>query len=1030
MSGYDHVQIRASAGAGKTFQLTTRYLGLLARGQPVEHLLASTFSRKAAGEIIERVLLRLADAALEEAKAKELGQHIGLDGFQQAAARTLLTETTRRLHRMSIGTLDAFFMALVQSFGFELGFAPGWKILDEAMLDVVRKTAVRQALEAGSERELLDRLSAIYRGESRQSVFAKIDEVVKTLLPEYLESGHAAWQWQPHVDPPKRALEDVVRDLAALRVDAKMQGPLEGDLKCLAKKDWKTLLSKGVFKAFLANPGAPTYQRKPLPPELGALFAEARDHVRSDLAAQLTAETRAYAALLESVTERIRALKQRLRGYGFDDVARILAARLMAGLDDSTMAELFFRLDQRVQHMLLDELQDTSLAQWHVLQALAREITSYADGTRSFFCVGDVKQAIYGWRGGVSEIFDAITTELTGVRRQELSESRRSSPVIIDVVNRAFSALETNAALTDFPEATKKWLDGFSTHATAKKDLPGYARVVLSPAAADPAEQEVQTLQFVAEEVARLHKEHPARSIGVLVRRNKAVQRLIFELQKRDVVASEEGGNPLTDSPAVMLVLSLLRLADHPSDTVARFHVARSPLGEAIAYTDERDDRRAADLALQVREQIVEHGLSRTVRRYAQTLAARVDARNAGRLAQLGELAERYETQISDDVQSALRPASFVAFAQLMKMEELQPSRVRVMTIHQSKGLEFDVAVVADIEEPLRGRTPLVAFDRPSPVEPPARAFRYVGSEQRALFPELEAMSLQAKNLNVRERLSNLYVALTRPRYALHVFLQPPKEQKTMAGVLRHALAANVPLVPGQTLFEAGDARWFEKDRAPATPEPAPAPKRTPIRLQKPRRLVRRSPSSLEGGTRIDVGEHLRLDRRPSLARGSLVHKWLESIEWLDDGEPSDAAFLAAVPADSKGVDLTAELVALRQALHMAPIRAALSRARFEQDGAALRVYRELPFAVREGDVLVSGSFDRVIVARGDKTAVTIIDFKTDRIAEADLAARVRYYRPQMDAYRRAAVTVFRAHIEDVRCELVFLALGRIVALD
>jgi ATP-dependent exoDNAse (exonuclease V) beta subunit len=479
-----------------------------------------------------------------------------------------------------------------------------------------------------------------------------------------------------------------------------------------------------------------------------------------------------------------------------------------------------------------------------------------------------------------------------------------------------------------------------------------------------------------------------------------------------------------------MLVLSLLQLADHPGDTVARFHVARSPLGELMSYEDYSNDNVAADLSLRIREQMLERGFSRTIRHYAQRLAAKVDARNAGRLAQLCELSERYENQVGDDMQGSLRPASFVSFVRLMRMEEPQPAAVRVMTIHQSKGLEFDSVLVCDIEEPLRGHGyPLVAFERPSPVQPPTKAFRFLRSGYVALLPELEEMNAQAINLNVRERLSNLYVAITRPRHALHIVLQPnPKGLKTVSAVVRQALAPSSAMTPGQTIFEHGDPKWFARNQH-AEPAAATPQARAPIRLRQPKhRALRRSPSAMEGGTRVDVGEHLRLDRRPGLARGSLIHKWMEAIEWLDDGEPSDAQLLSLTPQMAKSLSLEEELVRLRKALQVDAVRQALSRSRFEAEGA-LRVYRELPFAVREGEVLLSGSFDRVVVARGERTYVTIIDFKTDRVSEADINERVAYYRPQMDAYRRAAVTVFRAHIEDVRCELIFLALGRVVAV-
>src|SRR5205085_10210526 len=117
-----------------------------------------------------------------------------------------------------------------------------------------------------------------------------------------------------------------------------------------------------------------------------------------------------------------------------------------------------------------------------------------------------------------------------------------------------------------------------------------------------------------AAEIARVAGEHPGRSIGVLVRRNSAVARLIFELRSRhQLSASEEGGNPLTDSVAVQLILSLLKLIDHPGDLAARFHVAGSPLGELVRFQQYDDDQAALALALRLRDQLFTTGYGRVL---------------------------------------------------------------------------------------------------------------------------------------------------------------------------------------------------------------------------------------------------------------------------------------------------------------------------------------------------------------------------------------------------------------------------------
>ncbi|MDY7110053.1 MAG: UvrD-helicase domain-containing protein [Planctomycetota bacterium] len=118
---FPHLSILASAGAGKTYQLTSRYLALLASGAGPGTILASTFTRLAAGEIRDRVLLRLAQAADDDDQRRALAADIKTARLGQDDVRALLRALTRNLHRLQMRTLDSFFASVVRSFAIELG---------------------------------------------------------------------------------------------------------------------------------------------------------------------------------------------------------------------------------------------------------------------------------------------------------------------------------------------------------------------------------------------------------------------------------------------------------------------------------------------------------------------------------------------------------------------------------------------------------------------------------------------------------------------------------------------------------------------------------------------------------------------------------------------------------------------------------------------------------------------------------------------------------------------------------------------
>ena len=146
-----NVIIEASAGTGKTHRLSGRFLEVLWRGAPIDRILATTFTRKAAGEIFARILKRLAAAHIGDQARDELAASIGCEVTVEACHQKL-AEVARNLHRVRVATLDAHFGELARSLAFEIGLPAEWEIADESDVNVLQQRALQQMLgEHGSK---------------------------------------------------------------------------------------------------------------------------------------------------------------------------------------------------------------------------------------------------------------------------------------------------------------------------------------------------------------------------------------------------------------------------------------------------------------------------------------------------------------------------------------------------------------------------------------------------------------------------------------------------------------------------------------------------------------------------------------------------------------------------------------------------------------------------------------------------------------------------------------------------------------
>lgn len=1051
-TNFSRTVIRASAGTGKTFQLSNRFLGLLNAGVAPDQILATTFTRKAAAEILDRIVVRLAEAASNRKACQQLGGFIDDPSLTCDRCRQQLIVLLRSLHRLQVSTLDSFFGQMARSVSLEVDLSPSWQIVDQLQDAAIRDQAIEAVIDGEETNDLLTLTHLLTKGEASRTVGQLIRTTVNDLESLFQETDADAW----HALKYEKPLSDdelvlLLEDLRTLVVpDKQFAKARDQDYTRALVGDWESFIAKGLAGKVLA--GETTYYKKPISDEAIAIYKRLLKHARSLLISRIAKQTEGSYDLLQKFDAEYSTLKREQHANRFDDITRFLARSLRESEGEATRNATYrrmsFRLDGNVRHLLLDEFQDTAPAQWEVLRPFAKRVTS-GEANDSFFCVGDTKQAIYGWRGGVAEIFDAISSELQGLDEQGLNKSFRSSEPVIDTVNEVFEHASQHSNLGRAEDAVRTWCQRFMRHTTTRTDLAGYAAFETAPDSED-------LLDFTARRVAEFAKRSPHHTIGVLVRKNETVGRLIGLLREQDVLASEEGGNPLTDSAAVLLVLSLLQLADHPGDTIARFHVATSPLGKSLKFINYRDDKSCFQVSRQTRRSLIELGYGPTVAAWAQMLVPHSTAREQNRLAQLVELAFGYQRRATNRVDE------FIRFVEQQRVADPTSSQVRVMTIHQAKGLEFDIVMLPELEGRLIGTPDSFVVHRETPVSRADRICRYVNSDMQQLLPKkFQQMFEDATDRTVTEALCVLYVALTRAVHALHVIIAPSKENErsmplTSAGLLRAALRGNEPAPPATLLYEVGERDWFEQVGKPTAPpastqQPLPAPIQL-ARTAKHRRrgLDRQSPSSFEGGLRVNMAELLQPRQSSALARGTLIHGWFEEIEWIEDGVPDEQSLRRVVNdlrrGEAAALDIEQELASFREMLKRSAIIEVLSKASYnalDQLGFGttvcktmadqeprLVVENERTFAVRHESQLLNGSIDRIVWIYAGKqlVAADIIDFKTDLVIDDKTANEKReYYRPQLESYRDAVCRMSGLTEEQVIARLVFVGHGLVV---
>lgn len=1061
MSGPGHEMILASAGSGKTYALTNRVVRLLALGAPPDRIVALTFTRRAAGEFFDVILRKLARAAAEPVFARTLAAEIAQPALACADFLRLLRAMVEAMPRLSFGTFDAFFARIVRSFPLELGLAGDFEFLEEHASLVHRRRVLRH-LFTRSGREGLDPAQRVFVEAFKQATHGVEQKSVESLLGAFIDRHQEVYLEVPDADlwgnpgriwpegcpwpldtdgealtraalalrgrvAARADLPDKVRERLHAFLDAVMEWTPNARLTntvstplANALKVWDDLVGGGATVTVAAK--KTRFEGE----DAAALAAVVGAIVGAEMRRRLET-TRGIHAVLAQYEVVYHALVRRAGLLNFADVQRLLspdagaptlAFRDAADGEERDMRRLAidWRLDARFDHWLLDEFQDTSRGQWSVLRNLIDEIVQDDSGQRTFFYVGDAKQAIYAWREGDARLMREISDHYNRaggavIEERPLHRSWRSAPPLLAMVNQVFSATSVLEELLS-SEVAGRWRREWAEHTPALPHLRGHAAWI-------QVDDETARFRATLDLLREVRPTERGLSSAVLVQTNTTATRLANYLRQEGALpaVAEADLHVCTDNPLAAAVLALFQAAAHPGDSLAWQHAAMTPAG-AVLRARGLDTRDA--LSRHVLAQVHREGYERAVAAWVDALEPHLhpdDAFSRTRGRQMTEAARLFDEAGGGEA------AEFIQFMQRHRLREPESAGVvRVMTIHKSKGLGFDLVILPDLEgksidarreglavRRAEDRTPLWVLDLPA--EPFSEYDRELGRHVD-----------HARADACYDKLALLYVAMTRAKQGLYVITEPPGTSSSR----------NYPRILGATLgtedatvavgglrfagpFSSGEPGWFSGVSAITPPaletrvpwidpaSTAPAVRRVAITPS------RRTEGSLAAEALFSAGREF-----DPAAFGSEVHALLASVLWWD--ETGSAAWLAAHRAGGHSERALDEALACLRAPGAASV--------FQNTaGEPVEVWRERAFEIILDERWVTGVFDRVLVRRdaaGRAIRADVFDFKTDRPGATEDAARElrARYAGQMSLYRRAVAVLTGLPPAQVRCFL------------
>ena len=735
----NNLAYEASAGSGKTFMLVVRYLSLLFMGAKPSKILALTFTNKAAREMQERVV-----ETLEELESRgELDEIVKVTQLKKG---DILLNRSKILEQFlnansKIMTIDSFFTQILRKFSLYASLMPDFstsasqheikllsRFLKEVSVAGKKDTLISLSLESNKRLEnifnLLDEFY-IKKQELSHLKFTKVDfKAFEDEAMGYLEE-----------------LRDIVYSCDKASSTAK-KGVEAESFGELVKKAW---LSRESFDYA-------TF-KKCYTPHMDTLLVKIKQSIKNQNRAKEQNFFYALSELVSIYEKAKKALYMEDSELSFSDVTTLVHF-VLREIDDSEF--LYFRLDSTIEHMLLDEFQDTSILQYEILRPLINEITSgngvFENG--SFFFVGDVKQSIYRFRGGVSALFNAVREE-QHTEVEQLLTNYRSQKEVIEFVNSTFIDKIKNYT----PQKVRDGADG------------GFVEVVQNDEIIDESIERVKQLLSLGTN---------PNDIAILCATNGDGEVIKEALIAQNIDVVTETTTKLINQKSVKAVVEYLKWLYFCED-IYRYNFF-ALIGEDLAEMKKFDISRYTPFEL-VQKIMQEYKLFSGDFHLVRFLSVIVNYQD------IEAFLFEYERLDTEGAASDL-------------------SGVRVLTIHKSKGLEYEHVIVMDRlkKAPPSRDTIIYEYDN---ITLKNIYLRIKGRD--ALDDEYAHAIAKDKQLGYEDALNALYVAFTRAKRNLFVIM---KSKDSAFEVLGLACGSSGVLLGG--IFGSQAGAW-EQDKPDKT---------------------------------------------------------------------------------------------------------------------------------------------------------------------------------------------------------------------
>lgn len=968
--------IEASAGTGKTFALVTHLLKLIFNGVKPERVVALTFSRMAAGEIFNSFIERLSKAANNESVALEESARLNKILTSQDFANKL-REVISHQHLSLIGTLDSFMMRIVRMIPLELGLEGEISVMSEYRSPVERMKILGDMMSRES-----DDAKAIFRqafllalgssgAMSFLESFSKFINSHHTMYRDYLEKGSGLTAWgDPNTiwGSNKPSYLDVSINEIRKYADCLSSyiGKRGAETFISSIKDFNGVI-KTVPKCMTEDPLADEVVQKMNAWKIALALKETQG-----------------VFLLMSAYEAAYASKVRSRGLiTFDDLPRLLNS-----LPNDIKLPLEYRMDAQFDHWALDEFQDTSHGQWKALKNLLGEATD-PNSDKSVFIVGDRKQSIYEWRGGDVEILanQVKKAQEKGNLLVALDESYRYVSVISQAINNVFNESVVQGVLNmDNAPESAKWK--CRDHISHNTDFEGFVQVIEAKKKKAKGSSSISDFFEIIENALNTVKPwERGISTAILVRKNSIGEAILAYLKSKGInKVVFEGESAVSDCPILSAMINLVKLAEHSSDDLAYSHIKYSPIAEAL-YPDGLPNQ--ATLSALLLEDFTRVGMVRKFRDVREALKTVENTWNDFAESRFGDFI-KCAAEFEEIRDASMRLSDFAEFIEHKTRRDFAESgMIRIMTMHQSKGLGFDWVIIPFYEpEKLISEKhvgPLTHINPDWVIENP-------GSSVALSDPQLAKAEIQRRQVQIYNALCLDYVAMTRAKIALTIILhpqnqKPPKTPEKFSDLIR--------LVGLKTM---GDDTWYTKIKT----ETKFNDKRERSKIVRSKRLVvkkLRPSESFYAGLRGDILFSENFFK--AAARGSEAHKKYESIDWIEESKAKNEFEHAFVkPIGFSGL------------------------------------WREKSYELFIDNKWESGQFDRVVfISERDKRSAIIYDFKTNiphkNESEESFVERMRItYSSQMKSYKKALELLSGISSRSIETKLLLETIGKVILIS